>query len=521
MPTDVTLKWNGNPIVTFNYGFAAGISKDFTRSDDGTVLTEKHTITIKGAFAASGADANARYISLLNQTFSNASKVTSAGSRQFNLQVGKLEITGTELIYDSATLIGISVPEPAEDTAGIQFQEVNLTFESYNTPNYNGQSYKIKSATESFDFKKDEDKIFYENSDITNDSNLKYGFTITHTISAQGLFDNKIASKSDALTQAYKYVKAKLKDNLPVISSDVLGGGFLGGQSFDSSKWLLSADGISPSYDVVSSEINSYNQYNKVRSSSADMTTATYSVTTTYFLTKEKATIDINANFNRDESGESSVSVEGTIQGVSTQNPNSVTHDKLANARDVYNILSNNGLLKSGCSIFTLANTTFNNYHPDKTYVGIRDYPMATTVGENKTTGTISFNVTYRIYATEFKAILDGITGAIAANISINDVNRYGAGNDMQTIVVIPIVGRAKGPILQDMSTTKERKRSAVIDVIVDASQRTANNDALKTNIISKVNAYKPAGAKVEGFNESWNWTTGKYTATLDWIYQP
>jgi hypothetical protein len=524
MATGVVLNWN-NQAINFDYGFAMGIQKDFTRADDGTILNEKHTLTIKGSFVATGSAATDRYANLLTQMYSKVSYVEQgAAGRQVSIQAGRLTITNnsTPIVdYLSANLIGISVPEPSEDTAGIQFQEVTFTFETFNTPNDPALSYwKLRSASENFDFKKDEDRIFYDGSAIDQESALKYGFTVTHTVSAQGMFDYN--TKSEAINEAYRYVNdrvTKIGDALLTVNTDIYGRGFLGTSSLDPKNWKVGGT----SSDVVSTEISSYNLYNKIRSSSADATAGSYSVTTTYFLSKELATIDVNANFNRDESGESSVTVEGTIQGVSTQDVKSVTHDKLGNARTVYNTLSGNKSLRTGCPIYTLANNTFSNYHPDISYVALRDYPMATTVGESKTAGSISFNVTYRGYPNEFKTFLDGITGAIAANITINDVNRNGAGYDMQTIVVVPIPGRTKGPILQDMNTTKERKRTAVIDVVVDASQRKSTNDTLRSTVISKANAYKPSSGDVyvENFQEAWDWVTGKYTATLDWIYQP
>lgn len=518
---DVTLKWNNSSIISFEYGVAIGISKDFVRSDDGTVLSEKHNITIKGSVVASGTNAEARYISLFNKSYDANAKVLQGGEREYSLQIGKLEVTGTEINYSAATLLSINVPEASEDTAGIQFQEVSLVFESIQPPTF-AATYKLKSANENWDFKKEEDKITYKDSDISlENDNVKYSLTVTHTVSAQGLYEYGI-SKKEALKIAYEYVSSRLKNDIKneKISQDLQARTFLNGLTFTPSTSYFSGG----AYDIISSDASGFKSYNKIRSSSTDINTATYSVTTVYFMSDEPATIDASANFSRDESGESSVSVEGTIQGLSGKDVNSLSNDKLTNARTVYGQLSGNGSLRNGCHIFSLANNVFNNYHPDKTGIAIRDYPIAVSVGENKTNGSILFNVTYKIIPSEYKAILDNISGAIAANISVNDSNRnVSADYDVKTIVEIAIVGRQrKGPILQDMSTTKQRTRSVSIDVTVDATQRTKENYSLKSNILTQANSYKPSGSKcyVQDFSESWDWVRGQYRANFNWIYQ-
>lgn len=514
----VTLAWAGENLV-FEYGLSIGIQKSFNRNEDGSLLNEQHVINVRGQLVASGADADARYFSLVQQVASYAQKVAVGGGRTPSIQMGSLVINsssaGELLNYDNVSLQNISISEPSDDTAGIQFQEVSLTFETFNTPSDPVSSYKLRSYSESIDYKKEDGTFSYLSNNIDSEETPYHAFTVTHTVNAQGYINNA-TSKGEAFEQAYKYVTSRLKDDVGIISTDAFGRSFLGSSNLNMKNFEI-ASGTS---DIVSDDINSYDAYNKIRTSSSDVAAGSYSVTTTYFLSRENVTIDLNSNYNRDESGETSISVDGTIQGLSKLSAKSVTHNKFAQAKAAYQDIA--GDLKSSSKIYKYASAVYNRFQLDKTGVSLRDVPLNYTFGENKNNGTITFSVSYRVYPGEFVSLLNSITGSLVATASINDDNRSGAGYDTQTIVIIPIIGRQAGPIIQDMQTTKERTRTATIDVTLEPRYRTSNNSLVRTQCLGIIETYKPSSYTdiyVQNFAENWDWTSGKYNTTITWIY--
>lgn len=516
----VTLTWTGTSI-SFDYGFAMSVQKEFGRADDGSILNEKHTVSIRGQIVASGATADARYTNLATQMFSRAKKLATGGDRVATLQAGLLLVTGDsgEIVrYDSASLLSVNVSEAPEDTAGLHYQEVSMTFESYNTPSDPVSAYKLRSVSENIEYKKEENQFAYKGNNIHSEDSPYHAFTVTHTISAQGFFNNG-ASKREAFEEAYKYVTSRKKDTLGTINTDAFTKPFLGTSKVEMKEYKIAGN----SSDVVSSaDIGNYAEYNKIRTSSVDVAAGSYSLTTVFLLSRENASIEISGNYNRDESGDVSITIEGTIQGLSTKAPDSAQHDKITQARSVYDAIVGN--LKSGSKIYQYANSKiYDKFQIDKTGVSLRDVPLNYSFGENKNNGTITFNVTYKVYPGELKSLLDDITGALVAQATIVDNNRSGAGYDYNQIVIIPIVGRAAGPIIQDMSTTKERTRNVTVDVTLEPQYRTSNNTLVRTQTLAKVDSYKPTGTDIyiQNFNENWDWTTGKYNVTIDWTYTP
>lgn len=515
----VTLTWAGNNF-TFDYGVSAGIQKEFTRADDGSILNEKHNISIRGQIIASGADADARYLNLFQQTASYAQKIAIGGGRTPSIQMGELIITsstaGELLNYQNVSLQNISISEPSDDTAGIHFQEVSLSFETYNTPSDPTSTYKIRSASENFEIRKEEGSFSYLNNNIHTETTPYHSYTITHTLSAQGLIDK--LTNVEAFNAAYDYVNSRKLDSLSTtVNTDNFGRPMLGSSNIDPKLFKIAGNS---SIVADQADLANYGEYNKIRTSSCDLTAGSYSLTTTFFLSRQNSTIEINANYNKDENGDASISVDGNIQGLSTLSATSVKHDKIIQARLTYQDVA--GDLKSSSKIFQFAQDIYNRYQQDKVGVTLRETPLNYSFGENKNTGTITFNVSYKVYPSAFITLLNGITGALVANASITDSNRNGTGYDTDSIVIIPIIGRTSGPIIQDMSTTKERTRGLTIDVTLEPRYRTIVNNTVRNEVIAAINDYKPVGYQdlyVNDFNESWDWINGKYNVSLNWTY--
>ena len=85
-------------------------------------------------------------------------------------------------------------------------------------------------------------------------------------------------------------------------------------------------------------------------------------------------------------------------------------------------------------------------------------------------------------------------------------------------IVIIPVLEKADGPVIQDMSVTNEKKISVSLDVVMKRCHRDSKPDGM-----AAVAAYEPAAATSGPFQqaktESWSPDSGQYNLSLEWVY--
>lgn len=322
--------------IRLYYGFANSMQKEFNRAEDGTILSEKHTFNIRGVIVPSpmGTDkivpsgAFDRYSSLVGQTSRDMIETDTNDfivGRLWNLRAGPLKLVKLvpdgagqykpsgipALEYKFAQLMNISIAEAPEDTAGIHFQEVTMSFEAITGPRTDPDlenTYRLKAAAEQFEIKKEEDKMSYfifdgENSSRQDHDNPYYSYTITHTISAQGLpmFYNdfvanqtaiqnnsdaaylydvnsgnynyaemrkpapltgdrqaKFYPKFEAFYEAYNYVQRKKRNSLlgGIVYTDIHGRSYLGSNAFMPTAWdIANYEDLIPSKNDTTGKI--------------------------------------------------------------------------------------------------------------------------------------------------------------------------------------------------------------------------------------------------------------------------
>lgn len=495
----VSVLFAGQEII-LEYGFASSIQKDFNRADDGTILTEKHSLNLKGSFTATGNTAETRYLNLLQKSVDYADfKGGKLIDRLVSLQGGPLNVVKMKLngsvyeqdgdpiiTYPYAELMSVNISEPPDDTAGIHFQEITLTFESITPPTDSiAVKYKLKSAAESFEIKKEEDKMSYFIMTISNDDYVRnvekdpyYSYSITHTLSAQGLtviydksnpfpFATNVTTKEflntgsptnpqsvnnqkyEAFYQAYKYVNEKKKDSLVdvAISTDIHGRPFVGSNIFNPLAWVVTSTSgaavsestfrttdfkkqnsgagteyFAPEYPQVTGEVQAsgalisktlwnaasgsvhatglygkgrYGEYNIVRSSNVDIVGGQYSMTTSYFYSRNPATIEINGVFEKGEDGDDTIRVEGTIQGLDSMGVDSDRTNKFKNAQILFKRIIYDGSIKTG-STPTSYYTKTNQINNPKLYDTVLPiYPQPT--GSPYLSGIAGLDLNYAV----------------------------------------------------------------------------------------------------------------------------
>ena len=100
------------------------------------------------------------------------------------------------------------------------------------------------------------------------------------------------------------------------------------------------------------------------------------------------------------------------------------------------------------------------------------------------------------------------MAGAISEELTIS----YSGQDDV--CAIIGVIGRAAGPIIQNMGTKTEEKQSVSYDVIMKKDSRGGKPDG--ENIALGAIA---GGGLVESKSESWNKNTGAYNISITKVY--
>jgi hypothetical protein len=566
-----TVQWGSSP-GSFPYGFIITSQKEYMRNTEGSALALKRSITIKGAVDAGATGSATGALSLVD--------AISSPSDPTGRQVADLKITndasGTPVdmlggTLSGARLVSASVGEPPEDTAGIQYVEVTATWEIYSAGDY---GYALQSASDTLEVKKEEDKSTSAAGDLSG-GGLTYGYTVTHTVTAQGINTGGM----DGYAQAKGWVESRAGDTTATLNAS---GGTLNGvvQTKDGNGNVTSTTG-GVTTSSLGPDLTGYGQYNAMKSTSTDIANGSYTVTTSYFKSAGSAFIDVTSQVQRDESGEMSVSCQGTIQGLSSGGPDSTTDNRFANAQAAYGAISGDSTFATGAGgsdktiavsplrsldIATgLASTnpdtvktaqaaaadlfkkpgtgtgTTGSTNASSTAFGsgskmgaaaiamwgkgptdgmILDvnYPITYSVGHNPPKGTITFSVTYKAYTSAVMA-LKSIFDALTASLNISYENKNTAL--IQTIAIIPVIGRAAGPVIQDMGTTKEKRKIVQIEAITKPTNRPLDNSAMIDAAIGICLGYAPEGtAYRSGSSGSWDAATGRLSAQVEWTFE-
>lgn len=473
---------------TFPYGCIATVQKDYERNTAGIAMAEKHTITVKGAIAATGGNSSS-----LNDLITAAGSASNISANTTQIATLTLDIEGSRTFeYDNARLTSFSSSDPPEDTAGIQYIEVSFTFEAYQAAG----DYLLASSSESLEVKKEEDRLSVVNNDIASNT-LNFGYTVTHTLSAQG-----INGSTDAYTEAQGWVTSRLKASSKSLSLTKDG-------NSSALKSAVNIDDLMGSLPDI--------ECNAVRSVNADPASGSYSATSTFFRTGSNSTCDITVNIERTENGDVTCTANGSIQGLSTDGILSNTSSKFLNASSAFSAICGN--FGAGSKVYGVISTLFGKIQPEG--VVLDDFAIGLTVGENKTNGSMNFNVTYRAYPAAVKALMNTIGNCLSATITITHDNESGNSLDTQVFASIPIIGRTSGPILQDMKTTRERKKSVNVEAVVKPISRSPGNDGPRKACLTEAIKYVPAGTVFRSnVNSNWDFAAGRASASIEWTYQ-
>jgi hypothetical protein len=241
--------------------------------------------------------------------------------------------------------------------------------------------------------------------------------------------------------------------------------------------------------------------YNYTRIASTDEHNGTYSVTETWLCYEPQdgtkpAIEDINVDARYAlETNRISVTVQGTVTGLSVFNNSNYEQEstRFENATARWNDLLPTLLTKA------------------QTIAGVDLNPLAInyTVGTNDVTGVISFSYEFDNRPST------NIPGAITESISVTDQNAS------DVFAIIPILGRTAGPILQDIGTKKEKRRTISIEAQM-AGQVYGGSAPSAPVTTALVLSLRPAFSRIftESDQESFVIQNGRYSRQTTFVWQ-
>jgi hypothetical protein len=271
---------------------------------------------------------------------------------------------------------------------------------------------------------------------------------------------------------------------------------------------------------------DAFRGYNHVRSENLDKGAGTYSVSDTWLLASGDSALE-NYNISIQAGVDNAfvnVSIDGTITGLSTADAETYLDKTILvtpydNAQYKYNEISNFGQFGINSLIYKRANNSVAQQ--------LNSQPKSISLGLNETNGEITYNLEFDNRPTNY------FYNVLSESISVNDT--YPG----DVFAVIPVIGRATGPILQYIGGRTEYKRDVNIEIRLDYTDIGYNNnrnslmltkpsinEPIRTQLNDLILALSPAsepGIRKYFLNppaENWSPKEGIYSIALSWVYE-
>lgn len=479
------------PIITWN--------KEYTKTGDGTTIGTVHNMILEGTLTPTLTGVGS-YITI-DEMQARLRSALNVEGLHFEVQCGN-----TELINTHPRINSLDFTPTTNNWVMTSDYTINLEFDD--EPTNTGEDAAImppfiQSASEnwSLEFVNERAKYGLNLAGGVEDSN-PYQLRLTHNVSAVG--KRHYTCGVSPPTQSIGFLDKPAWEEARDYVVPLLG--------YDSSKVT--------STGVINIDVDDFAAYNHIRTQEISETDGSFSVSETWLVINPsgsgiagRATEDFNVSIRTGtDTALTRITVDGSIQGLESRtygtNPGdfTITEDKYTAALDYYNSMSSKILLRAQQIGNPIAYRTINSQ------------PLASSVAHSPPNGTISYNVEYDDRPCNF------VTGAIAENIVINDTNPH----DIYASLVI--LGRARGPILQDIGTISVSQRDANIEVLmqppgacasiatnINAAPRGQVNNLLCDIQTTLSDAYDQVFKNAD--TESWDMKTGRYSRNVSWQY--
>lgn len=506
------------------------INREDMTTGDGTYIGTKFTINISGfATPISPGDIKIK---------GNSQEVVQALATQFisfnvdgdnRLEISPYGGMPNTIVFDDARLLSVNIPEQNEESSGTQYIEYNFTFEAYEDASVSNNSnwglkaqkptYKISSCEETWDLSPNDGQFVFKDAKIDEDNQRYKTFTLTHSISAvgirkyinDGVLDPNIGH---AWSQAIGWVKSRLTESELVngtpdrpITKDLLGNDREISSYFH--PFYMNKNGTSTISDL---KTDGYKARNKIRTISSDIAAGSYSITDTWIVSLDdiKALHEIDVNIdNSIEQANVTITVNGTVTGLTEKTENDNTDDKYFNALEEYAKFFDNSDI-SQSKIGKIAKNAYDSFTSAGYKTGtILPYALNHSETHSKTAGTISWSISF----SDEEILVDG---AISQNVQITYENDQDITYEHDNISVIGVV--QNGPYLYDPNATTEKKLKISVDLVMASNRRDTKPDGTGAYALPAMIWYHNS-PKITGKTESWNPKTGAYNMSIEYTY--
>jgi len=344
---------------------------------------------------------------------------------------------------------------------------------------------------------------------VSNDEKIiPRSYKITHSLNATGKTHYKSdGTKLDAWEQAKTFVQNRLSDNIDGYPNIL---GTIGKGTIDL--------------------VDTYGGFNHVRTEQVSESAGTYNVSENWLIAQGKD----YENYNLSTASSStdpfiSVTIDGNIKGLSQLSPTGYrpasvddANSAYDNAKIKYDIISNAGDFGTSSEVYKRANNSIDG-------ITLNSQPVSFSLGTNEFTGEITYNLAFNNRPTNL------ITGAVTETLSINDTYP----GDM--FAVIPVLGRATGPVLQYIGGRTEYRRDVSLSLTMDHSTladplvssraalilyKPSIKEPTATQIASLLQQVSPQGEPgirkyfASPATENWNPKEGTYQLTISFTYE-
>jgi hypothetical protein len=449
------------------------ITKNITRSANGTKIGTKFNMTLEGTLYASQGG------------YATVDPMQDALLSGFNFDGQNLVIT-----CDAATLLSVypRINEIRLDKSNDNWVHTTpFTIElEWDGDTITGDIYVDDiNETWSMEFNDEVSQYYWNLGGGTGDYNSIL-VNLSHSISAKGINHYESTGALPAWQHAKNYVKSQLGYDGSVVAQ----------------------------VGVINLNASLFTGYNHIRSVEQDEAGGNYAVNESWILTTGyKAIEDFTASVKYStEDGITSIDLQGSIQGLESRSYGTssgeftITETKWNAASGYWNVIRPRLL---GRAQYAAAMISPNSINP---------LALTYTVGNTPAKGVINYAYTYDTRPCNF------ITGALSERIVVSD------SYPTDVFAVIPIPGRLKGPIMQDMSTVTEHRRNVSIDVVMAPSggcSNIINSIGLKPTgqvyaLLCAIESDLVAmGTQVfkSADSDNWDFKTGRYSRNVEWTF--
>ena len=351
-------------------------------------------------------------------------------------------------------------------------------------------------------------------------------YRITHTINATGKshygpVDNagNEIEKIEAWEQARNFVQSKLCSSIRELYPNASG---------------IYEDEVLANRPKIGKGIidlhQAYQGYNHTRTEQINKSAGSYSVTETFLLASGTAYETYSMNISSDiNSPFVTVSIDGSVKGLSEIDPSGAkfggTHGYLSasgaydHAIQKYMSVSNSGKFGVGSDIYKRVNSSV--------AVQLNSQPTSISLATNENAGEISYNLSFDNRPTNI------ISGVLTENISVTDT--YPG----DVFAVIPVLGRATGPVLQYIGGRTEYRRDVQVSLLMDYT-KIPYGGTRSSLMLKKPSVIEPTSSQLADLirelspegevgvrkyflsppQESWSPRDGSYNISLSWVYE-